>query len=139
MGEVTSRKPIHAIFIMMPETNIIIFLLSGNKLFLYWIIDWWYKIIDNHEICISFNIFFVNIGPSLAKIVELYPDKDSRSFLWKSIVNYIYINPITEDEVINIVSKFKNGYCKKVYSKYYKTSHKYFYQYGVCRCRCPDE
>jgi len=43
------------------------------------------KIVDNREICNSFNIFLV-----------------------KGIVNYIYVNPITENDIMNIISKFRN-------------------------------
>jgi len=70
------------------------------------------KIVDNQEICNYFNSFFVNIGPSLATNIELYPGKDSSSFLGKGVVNYTYLNPIMEKEIMYIVSKFRNKhYC----------------------------
>ena len=50
----------------------------------------------------------MNIGPNLAKNIELYPEKDSISFLGKEIVNSIYFNPITENKIMYIVSKFRN-------------------------------
>jgi len=55
------------------------------------------KIVDNQEICNAFNNLFVNTGPSLAKNIELYPGKDSSSFLGKGIVHSIFLNPITEN------------------------------------------
>ena len=80
----------------------------------------------------------MNIGPSLAKNIELYPGKDSSSFLGEGIVNSIYLNPITENELMYIVSKFRNMHYRgyddvnmaivknKLFSKHYETSHKYF-------------
>ena len=66
------------------------------------------KIVDNREICKSFNNFFVNIGQSLAKNIELYPGKDSSSFFRIGSVNSIDLNPVKKNEIMYIVSEFRN-------------------------------
>ena len=71
--------------------------MSGNK-----------TIADANEICKCFNNFFVNIGPNLAKNIKACPGKDFSHFLGESIVNSMYLNPIIEDEILNIVQKFQN-------------------------------
>ena len=58
---------------------------------------------------VTLNNFFVNIGPSLVKNIEIYPGKESSVFLGKGIVNSIYPNPIMENEIMNIVSSLETG------------------------------
>ena len=66
------------------------------------------KIAEPNEICKYCNNFFINIGPNLAKNIKACPGKDYSHFLGEIIVNLMYLNPITEDEILNVVSKFWN-------------------------------
>ena len=49
------------------------------------------------------NSFFVNVGPNLAKNIESVTDKTIHTFLPKANENSIFISPVTEQELINIV------------------------------------
>ena len=50
----------------------------------------------------------MNIGPNLAKNIELYPGKDSSSFFRIGSVNSIDLNPVKKNEIMYIVSEFRN-------------------------------
>ena len=59
------------------------------------------------EISNHFNIFFTNIGPSLARKIQNCNECDFNKFLTCNITNTIFLNVVTENEIINIVSNFK--------------------------------
>ena len=56
----------------------------------------------------AFNKYFVNIGPTLASHIDSVKDKDHRFFMDDRVKNSMFINPICENDVLNIVKKFKN-------------------------------
>ena len=60
------------------------------------------------DIANCFNDFFINIGPSLAKKIQTCQNSDYTQFLGNSIANSMYINPVSDDEIVKVVSKFKN-------------------------------
>ena len=63
---------------------------------------------DPTKIANSFNRFFVDVGPSLAKqippIGKVYGD-----YLKEPIINSIFLSPVTEHEIIKIVTAFNNN------------------------------
>ena len=65
-------------------------------------------ITDDKEICNSFNDYFRNVGPTLANDIKCNTDVDYKRFMEDPISNSIYLNPVTEDEFLKIVSKLKN-------------------------------
>ncbi len=71
--------------------------LSGEKL-----------INDGKEIANCFNNFFTNIGPSLAKKNKCPKNISYTHYLGDNLKKSMYLNPASEEEIINIVSKFSN-------------------------------
>jgi len=65
-------------------------------------------ITDDKEIANCFVNFFTNIGPKLAEKIDKCPGRNYSNFLSNSVVNSMYLSPVTEDEIIKIVSKFRN-------------------------------
>ena len=66
-------------------------------------------ITDGKYIANCFNDFKKkNIGPSLAKKIQTCQSSDNTQFLENSIANSMYINPVSDDEIVKVVSKFKN-------------------------------
>ena len=54
-----------------------------------------------------FNIFFANIGPTLAKGIPK-SDRHVESFLGDRVTDSIFLNPVTEEQLINIVHSAKD-------------------------------
>ena len=54
-----------------------------------------------------FNSFFANIGPTLAKGIPK-SDRHVESFLRDRVTGLIFLNPVTEEELINIVHSAKD-------------------------------
>ena len=54
-----------------------------------------------------FNSFFANIGPTLAKGIPK-SDRHVESFLGDRVTGSIFLNPVTEEELINIVHSAKD-------------------------------
>ena len=67
----------------------------------------------NMYIAEHFNSFFANIGPTLAKGIPKY-DGRVESFLGDRVTDPIFLNSVTDDELLNIVHNAKdknsNGY-----------------------------
>ena len=64
---------------------------------------------DDLEIANHFNnYFFANIGPSLAKVL---PDTTitHNEFLKDSCNNSIFLQPVTDEEIYNVIKSLKNG------------------------------
>ena len=62
---------------------------------------------DKQLIADKFNEYFINVGPSLAKDIpknQFTPHK----YLNNRIIDSIYLNPVIEEEVVKIISKFKD-------------------------------
>ena len=62
-------------------------------------------ICDKKQISEEFNKFFVNIGPSLAQKIPTCNAHYS-DFLSNKVTNSLYLNPICNEEIISLVSKF---------------------------------
>ena len=58
-----------------------------------------------------FNSFFANIGPTLAKGIPK-SDRHVESFLGDRVTGSIFFNPVTEEELINIVHSAKENNSK---------------------------
>ena len=63
---------------------------------------------DPNAIANHFNNFFVNIGPTLAKKIE-QTDTNFKTYLPQPSVNSLFLSPVSIDEIIDIVKRFKNG------------------------------
>ena len=61
----------------------------------------------NMNIAEPFNSFFANIGPTLAKGIPK-SDRHVESFLGDRVTGSIFLNPVTEEELINIVHSAKD-------------------------------
>ena len=59
----------------------------------------------------AFNEFFTNIGPALASKIKLSDGKYD-NYMGNSIKSSIFLNPVTELEIINIVNSAKTKYFK---------------------------
>ncbi len=57
---------------------------------------------DGKEISNGCIDFFTNVGPKLANKIKSCPDNNYNKFLSNSITNSIYLNPVTEDEIMKI-------------------------------------
>ena len=59
----------------------------------------------------GFNQFFVNIGPALASdIPKSNSDNDFTQYLSNmSNTNYLYMEPVTEEEIIQLVNNAKSN------------------------------
>ena len=64
--------------------------------------------LDNEEIANHFNNFFVNIGTILSNSIEPYQRTQPTDFLQKQILQSMYMYPVTEKEVAEIVSGCKS-------------------------------
>ena len=63
---------------------------------------------DNAEIADIFNKFFVNVGPNLAKSISNV-NVNPTSYIHNENCNSIFINPVTSNEVQNIVMSLKES------------------------------
>ena len=54
-----------------------------------------------------FNSFFANIGPTLAKDIPK-SDTHVESFLGDRVTDSIFLNPVTDEELLNIVHNAKD-------------------------------
>ena len=63
---------------------------------------------DDLEIANHFDNYFANIGPNLAKVI---PDTTitHNEFLKDSCNNSIFLQPVTDEEIYNIIKSLKNG------------------------------
>ena len=61
----------------------------------------------NINIAEHFKSFFANIGPTLAKGIPK-SDRHVESFLGDRVTDSIFLNPVTEEELINIVHSAKD-------------------------------
>ena len=66
------------------------------------------KIINGKEISDGFNNFFSNIGPKLAEQIETPADETIYDYLRNPIENSMFLSPIVEADIINIVNNFKS-------------------------------
>ena len=61
------------------------------------------QVTDAKEIANNFNNFFVNIGPNLANKIPTQ-NKNPISYLNKSVTNLLFLNPVTSDELVKLIS-----------------------------------
>lgn len=61
----------------------------------------------NKNIAEHFNQFFVNIGPTLAKNIPKC-NSNYKSFLGDRVEETVFLNPVTDDELLTIVHKYKS-------------------------------
>ena len=61
----------------------------------------------NMNVAEHFNSFFANIGPTLAKYIPK-SDRHVEAFLGDRVTDSIFLNPVTEEELINIVDSAKD-------------------------------
>ena len=66
------------------------------------------KITGNKTIANGFNNFFVNIGPSLAKRIPKCKDSLFTQFLPDKIEDTMFLQPVTEEEIMQQVKNVKN-------------------------------
>ena len=66
------------------------------------------KITGDKTIANGFNNFFVNIGPSLAKIIPKCKDSLFTQFLPDKIEDTMFLQPVTEEEIMQQVKNAKN-------------------------------
>ena len=65
--------------------------------------------IDNQQtIAEKFNEFFINIGPTLAKKIKKQ-DISPNSYLKNKMINSIFLNSVTDLEIINILKSCKDS------------------------------
>ena len=60
---------------------------------------------NKKDISNGFNHFFVNVGPDLAKKINVPDNIDVTDYLKKSQVNSLFLKPTTEEEILDIVKK----------------------------------
>ena len=60
------------------------------------------------DIVNGFNNFFVNIGPDLAEKIKAPADMTMYDTMGDTNINTMFLNPVTEAEIIKIVNSFKN-------------------------------
>ena len=63
---------------------------------------------DGKLISDKFNIFFVNVGPTLAKKIE-HSSKCPTHFISYDAVHRFYLEPVTENELLKIISNFSDS------------------------------
>ena len=63
---------------------------------------------DKRKICESFNDFYINIGPKLSADIPIH-NKSPTSYITNHISDTIYLEPVTENEVENIIINLKNS------------------------------
>ena len=61
----------------------------------------------NMNIAEHFNSLFANIGPTLAKGIPK-SDRHVECFLGDRVTDYIFLNPVTEEELLNSVHSAKD-------------------------------
>ena len=61
----------------------------------------------NMNIAEHFNSFFTNIGPTLAECIPK-SDRHVESFLGDRVTDSIFLNPVTDEELLNIVHNAKD-------------------------------
>ena len=61
-----------------------------------------------HTIVNECNDFFVNIGSDLAKKIPVVDNISVDSFLEKNNSNSLFLTPITEEEILNVVLNMSN-------------------------------
>ena len=61
---------------------------------------------DGKEIADSFNDFFVNVGSTLAKAIPPV-SKSPTQYIKENMVNCLYIRPVTEIEIADIISDYQ--------------------------------
>ena len=66
------------------------------------------KITDKKEIATRFNDFFINIGNSLASKIPS-SNKSAESFLTGKFSKSLFLSPVTNNEVINILKQLKSN------------------------------
>ena len=67
------------------------------------------KLIHNKEdIANEFNEFFTNIGPNLEKNIPNLQGKHFSEFITKRVDKSIFLKPVTDVEIINLVKSFKS-------------------------------
>ena len=65
------------------------------------------KIIDNpQEIANAFNLYFINIGPSIAE--QINSNRSHRDYLTKSYTSTLCLTNINEDYVASLIDRLKN-------------------------------
>ena len=65
------------------------------------------KIIDNpQEIANAFNLYFINIGPSIAE--QINSNRSHRDYLTKSYTSTLCLTNINEDYVVSLIDRLKN-------------------------------
>ena len=63
---------------------------------------------DRTVIANEFNTFFANVGPNLAMTIPVIDNGPSiHDYLGNGNINSMFLNPVSEDEIINIVKSFK--------------------------------
>ena len=63
---------------------------------------------DRIAIANEFNTFFANVGPNLAMTIPVLDNGPSiHDYLGNGNINSMFLNPVSEDEIINIVKSFK--------------------------------
>ena len=63
---------------------------------------------DGKEIADRFNNFFVNVGSTLAKAIPQV-SKSPIEYIKENLENCFYIRPVTEIEIVDIISDFKDS------------------------------
>ena len=63
---------------------------------------------DKRKICESFNDFYINIGPKVSADIPIH-NKSPTSYINNHISDTIYLEPVTENEVENIIINLKNS------------------------------
>ena len=66
------------------------------------------EIKDKKDIADGFNNFFVNVGPNLAKTIQAPANMSVNDYLPDPNVNTMFLDPVTEQEVVELVKKFSN-------------------------------
>ena len=68
----------------------------------------------NEHVSNAFNQHFVNIGPSLADKIETIPNIDHRHFMRERLNYSLFLEPVTYNEILQVVRQFKNKRSKGV-------------------------
>ena len=55
----------------------------------------------------AFNNYFVNIGPKLASKIEKLPNQDYSHFMGNRNESSMFLSPITENDLLEVVKNFK--------------------------------
>ena len=69
------------------------------------------KVTGNFDIANGFSRFFSNIGPALARNIP-NGNTNSTNYLNQKVEESIFLNPITDEEIIEIVKDAKTKYSK---------------------------